>query len=119
MTIRYGLIGSGMMGQEHIRNLNLLEGAAVSAVADPDQGMRALSQETAEGPIATFTDYKEMLSADLCDAYVVVAPNDTHHGILLDLVSTNKPILCEKPLCTTSADCLDVPLLFCVRSVMT
>ncbi|MEP0942956.1 MAG: Gfo/Idh/MocA family oxidoreductase [Rhizobiaceae bacterium] len=108
MTVRYGLIGSGMMGQEHIRNLNLLEGAEVCAVADPDEGMRAVSQETAIGEISTFADYKQMLSADLCDAYVIVAPNDTHHNILLDLVATNKPILCEKPLCTTSADCLDV-----------
>ena len=40
MTLRYGLIGSGMMGQEHIRNLNLLEGCEVTAVADPDEGMR-------------------------------------------------------------------------------
>ena len=43
MTIRYGLIGSGMMGQEHIRNINLLGGCEVAAVADPDEGMRALS----------------------------------------------------------------------------
>ena len=108
MTIRYGLIGSGIMGQEHIRNLNLLEGAEVAAVADPDEGMRAVSQETANGTIATFSDYKDMVSAGQCDAYVIVSPNDTHHGILLDLLSINKPILCEKPLCTTSADCLDV-----------
>jgi predicted dehydrogenase len=108
VTIRYGLIGSGMMGQEHIRNLNLLEGAQVTAVADPDEGMRTISQQTADGAIDTFADYKEMLSADMCDAYVIVAPNDTHHGILLDLVGSNKPILCEKPLCTTSAHCRDV-----------
>ena len=40
MTIRYGLIGSGMMGQEHIRNLNLLDGTQVTCVADPDPAMR-------------------------------------------------------------------------------
>ena len=47
MTLRYGLIGSGMMGQEHIRNLNLLEGCTVTAVADPDEGMRARSADLA------------------------------------------------------------------------
>ena len=83
MTIRYGLIGSGMMGQEHIRNLNLLEGAQVTAIADPDAGMRDLSAQTAEGSVSTFADHKEMLSADLCDAYVIVSPNDTHHNISL------------------------------------
>lgn len=105
MTIRYGLIGSGMMGQEHIRNLNLLQGAKVSAVADPDEAMRNKSAETANGRISTFDNYQEMLSADICDAYVIVSPNDTHHGILTDLAAVNKPVLCEKPLCTTVADC--------------
>lgn len=108
MTIRYGLIGSGMMGQEHIRNLNLLEGAAVSAVADPDDAMRAQSAQTADGDITTFDTYQEMLSANICDAYVVVSPNDTHHDILLDLAAANKPVLCEKPLCTSVADCREV-----------
>ncbi len=39
-TVRYGIIGSGMMGQEHIANLAALDGAVVTAVADPDPGSR-------------------------------------------------------------------------------
>ena len=108
MTVRYGLIGSGMMGQEHIRNLNLLDGAEVTAIADPDENMRNLSVKTSGGTVNAFTNYADMLSADICDAYVIVAPNDTHHSILLDILPKNKPILCEKPLCTTSADCRDI-----------
>ncbi len=108
MTVRYGLIGSGMMGQEHIRNLNLLDGASVVAIADPNDKMRKLSAEMATGAVSTFNDYKDMLSADVCDAYVIVSPNDTHHDILLDLAAANKPLLCEKPLCTSVADCRDV-----------
>lgn len=108
MTIRYGLIGSGMMGQEHIRNLTLLEGTEVTAIADPDEGMRALSVETSGGKARAFSDYKEMLSSGLVDALVIVSPNDTHHAILMDVLDTNLPILCEKPLCTTSAHCREV-----------
>ena len=33
--IRYGIIGTGMMGCEHIRNLLALPGAKVTALADP------------------------------------------------------------------------------------
>lgn len=108
MTIRYGLIGSGMMGQEHIRNLNLLDGCQVTAVADPDEVMRSKSIETASGTAKGFADYKDILSSGLCDALVVVSPNDTHHAIMLDLLDTNLPILCEKPLCTTSDHCREV-----------
>ena len=108
MTIRYGLIGSGMMGQEHIRNLNLLDGCVVTAVADPDEGMRARSVETSGGQARAFADYRELLSADLCDALVIVSPNDTHHAILMDVLDTRLPILCEKPLCSTTAHCREV-----------
>jgi len=108
MTLRYGLIGSGMMGQEHIRNLKLLEGCEVTAVADPDEGMRQRSVETSGGTARPFADYREMLSAGLCDALVIVAPNDTHHPILMDVLDSGLPILCEKPLCTTTDHCREV-----------
>ena len=32
-TVRYGIIGTGLMGFEHIRNLRLLPGARVTARA--------------------------------------------------------------------------------------
>ena len=105
MAIRYGLIGSGMMGQEHIRNLNLFDGITVSAVAEPDEHMRKLSVQTSGGTAKLFTDYREMLSANICDAYFILSPNDTHYAIMLDVLGTQKPILSEKPLCTTSAEC--------------
>ncbi|MEM6480130.1 MAG: Gfo/Idh/MocA family oxidoreductase, partial [Pseudomonadota bacterium] len=34
-TVRYGIIGCGMMGQEHIQNIALLPKGAVTAVYDP------------------------------------------------------------------------------------
>ena len=106
--LRYGLIGAGMMGQEHIRNIALLDGVRVTAVADPDGGMRAASSQLAGPGCAAFSDHRDLLSAEPCDAYVVAAPNDLHHPILLDLLATEKPILCEKPLCTTTRDAADV-----------
>ena len=108
MTLRYGLIGSGMMGKEHIRNLNLLEGCEVAAIADPDEAMRARSVGTANGGARAYSDWRDMLSAGGLDALVITAPNDTHHPILMELLDTNLPILCEKPLCTTSDHCREV-----------
>lgn len=109
--IRYGLIGAGMMGREHIRNINLLEGARLSALSDPNEQMRLHSLETAGGEAVGFADHKELLSADLCDVYLIAAPNDRHHGIMKDVLSSAKPILCEKPLCTSSADCKELMML--------
>ncbi|MDD9909054.1 MAG: Gfo/Idh/MocA family oxidoreductase [Ahrensia sp.] len=107
-TVRYGLIGAGMMGQEHIRNIALLDGAEVVALSDPDEGMRATSTDLAGGSVKTFNNHGELLSADLCDAYMIAAPNDLHHSLLHDVMAAGKPILCEKPLCTTVEHCRNI-----------
>ena len=40
-TTRYGIIGCGMMGQEHLRNIALLPGAQVTRIFEPDAAMLA------------------------------------------------------------------------------
>jgi hypothetical protein len=48
--MRYGIVGCGMMGQEHIRNIALLAQAEVSAFVEPDAGMAAATQALVPGP---------------------------------------------------------------------
>ena len=105
--IRYGLIGGGMMGQEHIRNVALLDGARVTAVADPDEGMRRLALAAAQSNRGYLTA-EDLIAREEVDAYLVAAPNDLHAGLLQRLMATEKPILVEKPLATTTADCRDL-----------
>ncbi|MEM7042074.1 MAG: Gfo/Idh/MocA family oxidoreductase [Pseudomonadota bacterium] len=102
MTCRYALIGSGMMGQEHIRFLNHLEGATVSAVADPDPAMR--EQAATLAGAKAFSDYRALLSSNLADALIIASPNHTHHDVLIDAMATDLPIMVEKPLCSTVDD---------------
>lgn len=108
MIVRYGVIGSGMMGQEHIRNLALLEGAKVTAIADQNADMRAQAGALLEPQAQVFADYKQLVASGACDALVVATPNDLHHAMMLDLLESPLPILCEKPLCTTVSECRDV-----------
>jgi myo-inositol 2-dehydrogenase / D-chiro-inositol 1-dehydrogenase len=105
-TVRYGVIGAGMMGREHIRNLALVPGAKVTAVSDPDAEQRALSAAAA-GDAASFDDHRKLLGSGLVDALVIASPNDTHKSILDDVFAakTTFPVLVEKPVCTTLADC--------------
>ena len=104
MTVRYGIIGSGMMGQEHIRNLRAIDGTAVTAVSDPDDDMRRKAA-VAAGGAASFATHDDLLNSGLVDALVIASPNHTHAAILTDVLHSDLPILVEKPLCTTSADC--------------
>ncbi len=103
--MRYAIIGSGMMGQEHIENINLLPDSRVVALADPDEGMREQAAARCGPDVRTFADYRELLSAGGIDALVVVTPNYTHYAVLMDALATGLPILTEKPLCTTVEDC--------------
>ena len=40
-VVNYGIIGCGMMGQEHLRNIALLPEARVAAIFEPNQIMSA------------------------------------------------------------------------------
>ena len=73
MTLRYGLIGSGMTGREQFRNLTLPNGREVTAIADPNEEMRARPVEPRGGRARALADCKDMLSSGLEDARVLIA----------------------------------------------
>lgn len=105
--LRIGIVGAGMMGREHIRNLKLVDQAKVVALADPvksslDTSLRELG-EGASGA-RTFASTEEMTKGAELDAVIVVSPNFTHRQVLEPLFAAKVHILCEKPLCTTVAD---------------
>ena len=101
---RYGVIGCGMMGQEHLQNIALLDQAEVAAIFEPDVGMAAKAQDLA--PQARMMDSIEALLAlpDL-DCLLIASPNFCHVGQLEQIAAINPlPVLVEKPLFTDPAD---------------
>jgi predicted dehydrogenase len=110
-TVRYGIIGAGMMGREHIRNIALQEGAVVTALSDPFEASRIQSGELAGAQAERFEDHGHLIAADLCDAYLIASPNQTHFDILRAVLATGKPVLVEKPLATTLVDCRELERL--------
>lgn len=102
-----------MMGQEHLKNLALLRSNTdfmpdVVALVDPDQQMREAATQLAHAlhfDKAIAYDSVDAVDLDSIDAFVVVSPNHTHYNVLDRLIETGKPILAEKPLCTTLSDC--------------
>jgi predicted dehydrogenase len=102
--IRYGIIGCGSMGREHIENIRAMPATKVTAIADTDADSRAKAQELLGPDARAFTDYRDLLSSGLCDAVVVATPNFTHVDILRDCLATPLHILAEKPICTRVED---------------
>ena len=103
-TLRYGLIGCGMMGVEHLLNLRLVPGVEVAAVADPFERSRKWARDTAPGA-AIYEDYRKLLAETALDAVVVATPNHTHAEVLDHVLERPVHVLVEKPLCTTLEDC--------------
>ena len=105
--VRYGLVGAGMMGREHIANLAITPGARLVALADPvGESLGAARQalgERADG-VRHFDDVASLAASGEVDAVIVASPNHTHRGVLEPLFDAGVHILCEKPLATTLDD---------------
>ena len=109
--IRFGLIGTGMMGCEHLRNLLPMNDVVVTAVSDPnDEPLKWAELTMGErwGKVAVFRDHKDLLQSGLVDAVIIASPNYTHKAILDDVLATDIAVMVEKPMCTTVEDCVAV-----------
>ena len=104
MDLRYGIIGCGMMGQEHLRNIALIPGASVAAIFEPDAEMRARAAELA--PDAVMMDsLADVVAHPPVNCLLIVSPNYLHLAQLEEIASIRPlPILCEKPLFTDPAE---------------
>jgi predicted dehydrogenase len=111
--LRYGIIGCGMMGQEHLRNIALLQDASVAAIFESDTGMRAAA--AALVPAARMVgSVAELLAIPEVNCLLVASPNYLHLGQLEEIARIRPlPVLCEKPLFT---DPTDAPRLAALRA---
>jgi predicted dehydrogenase len=114
-AIRYGIIGCGSMGREHIENLRALPGARVTAIADPHAASRDAALALLDDqPPQVYEQPSELIAAaakgaqGLCDALVIATPNLTHAAIMREALATSLPILVEKPLVTRIDDGVDL-----------
>ncbi|WP_274629467.1 Gfo/Idh/MocA family protein [Arvimicrobium flavum] len=108
MSVRVGVIGAGSMGAGHARMLNgQIAGCEVAAVTDADAGRaRGLGDQLRGARV--LPDGVSLVRDARVDAVVVASPDPTHYPLVMECLRAGKPVLCEKPLGTTSAECLEV-----------
>ncbi len=102
--LRYAIVGAGMMGHEHIRNVALLDDAEVVAIADPHSESRWWAQQVAACELREYEHIDALLDDGGFDAVIVASPNHTHREVLEPIFASDKHVLCEKPVCTTVED---------------
>lgn len=102
--LRYGIIGCGMMGREHIRNIALIDGASVVAIFDPDPGMQAEAARLVPD-LRLAASIEDLLAMEDINVLLIASPNFRHVDQLEQIARLRPlPILVEKPLYTDPAD---------------
>jgi myo-inositol 2-dehydrogenase/D-chiro-inositol 1-dehydrogenase len=108
MGIRIGIIGTGVMGADHARTLSRhVSGVSLRAVYDADVARaKIIAEETGAETVAASP--AALIEDGAIDAVLIASPDATHKELVLACLAARKPVLCEKPLAPTPAECLDV-----------
>jgi myo-inositol 2-dehydrogenase/D-chiro-inositol 1-dehydrogenase len=108
MTVRVGVIGVGVIGQDHIRRISqVLTGGAVVAVNDVDQ--ERAGQVAAGLPNATVhATARDLITDANVDAVLVSSWGPAHEEQAIAAIEAGKPVFCEKPLSPSQDGCLRI-----------
>lgn len=94
--IRFGLIGTGRIGQVHAGNIAADPDSVLSWVADPFvEGARTVAAR--HGGIAT-DNAEELIASGELDAVLIASPTFTHVDLIAAAIDAGIAVLCEKPI---------------------
>jgi len=112
VTVRIGVVGTGMIGRDHVRRLSrALAGARVVAVTDVDADAAAAVAAEYGGAgsgIRVHASGQDVVADPEVDAVLVTSWGPTHEEYVLASIAAGKPVFCEKPLATTQEACLRI-----------
>lgn len=111
-TLRAGLIGLGMMGRHHARNLQSLEGVELVAVADPGGDPHG-----AAPGYEILKNAEELVAAGI-DYAVVAVPTAFHKDVALTFAEAGVHTLVEKPLAFDPAEAEEIAQAFDSRGLV-
>ena len=109
--MRYAIVGTGMMGREHLANIAHIPESRVVSLVDPNSGSLELAAQVHGGESQPFSNLRDALSGPEFDVVVIASPNNTHADVIHEALEHGKHVLVEKPLATTVQDCRKIERL--------
>lgn len=95
-NLRFGLIGTGRIGQVHAKSVVSTPGATLEVVADVF--LEGAQRTAAEFGGAATDDPMAVFDSDKVDAIIVASPTSTHIDLIDAAIDAGIPVLCEKPI---------------------
>jgi predicted dehydrogenase len=93
--LRFAVIGVGIMGSSHVRDLASSEDIQLAAICDLDP-QRAKNAAEAQG-VPAYTDYREMIDKEKLDGVLIATPHYYHTPIAIYAMQHGVNALTEKP----------------------
>ncbi|PJX12986.1 inositol 2-dehydrogenase [Halomonas sp. 141] len=109
MTVRIGVIGTGMIGEEHARRITQqLTGGEIVAVTDVNLEQARAVVDRLGLSARVYEDGQALIAAEDVDAVLVTSWGPTHEEYVLAAIAAGKFVFCEKPLATTAEGCRNI-----------
>ena len=96
-SINWGIIGLGNIAYQFAKDLLLVEGAKLAAVASRSQEKANAFAQTYQADSA-YGDYNSILNDPNVDIIYIATPHDSHEKLTIRALRAGKHVLCEKPL---------------------
>ncbi len=96
MKTRIAVIGTGVMGSNHLRVYSKLKGVKIVAVADSN--FLSAQQAAVEYKCNAYSTVGELLANEELDAVSVTVPTKLHFEIAMQVINAGIPLLVEKPI---------------------
>lgn len=105
--LKIGLIGNGSISESHLLAYQSNPNAELVAICDLNEG-RAQAGAKKFNAKYVYTDYRDLLANPEIDAISICTWNNSHAEISIAALEAGKHVLCEKPLCKTVDEALQV-----------
>lgn len=100
--VKLAVIGLGVMGSSHCRDIVTMENAELAAVCDID---RELADKFAEEyNVPAYYNHKDVLEKAGVDGIIIATPHYDHTTIMIDGMAQGMNVLSEKPIGVTTKD---------------
>ena len=95
--IKWGIVGAGNIAHSFSKDLALVIGGELTAVASRDLD-KARSFANEYGAPNAFGSYEELFTSDTVDVIYIATPHTTHAELSIAAMKAGKNVLCEKPV---------------------